>query len=335
MIYKRFLVLLKNTNYSRVTKRNITFTEESERQSNLFRLEKVRQKESVGRIEKIEVQYAGPPNETTLIMNKNISTPYDCAKHLGEMLVNRSAVALVNGETLWHMHRPLVDSCKLELLHYKMAQPSLVNKAFWRTCSFLLGAVAVNSFKDQVKVCLHSFPSPNVRSGSFVYDVQLSLKDWKPEKNELKTLSIEFIKFCQQNHQIECLEVSEDYAQLIFKNNPHKSKQIPDIAANNNGKVPLFKAGLHVDISRGPMITNTNHLGRITVTNVIKLETDIPGDPIYRFQGVALPHSIILNHFAYGLIEERARKLNTGRIPAINQDLSIDYGSFVKPQVVV
>lgn len=117
------------------------------------------------------------------------------------------------------------------------------------------------------------------------------------------------IKFCQQNHPILCLDVSTELALEIFKNNPHKTRQIPDIAAHNGGKVSLYKAGLHVDISRGPMVANTNHLGRITIANVIKLNTDIPGGPIYRFQGVALPRSIILNHFAYGLLEDRARNL--------------------------
>lgn len=80
---------------------------------------------------------------------------------LGETIVNRSVVALLNGTTLWHMHKPLPDSCNLELLHLQVQQPGLVNKTYWRTCSFLLGAIASSSFKDNVKINLHSFPSPN------------------------------------------------------------------------------------------------------------------------------------------------------------------------------
>lgn len=34
----------------------------------------------VGRIEKIEVRYLGLPDDVTLIMNKGISTPYNCAQ---------------------------------------------------------------------------------------------------------------------------------------------------------------------------------------------------------------------------------------------------------------
>lgn len=77
------------------------------------------------------------------------------------MYKNRSAVALLNGETLWHMHKPLPDACSLQLLHYNIHQPAAVNKIFWRTCSFLLGAVVSSAFKDNVDLQLHSFPSAN------------------------------------------------------------------------------------------------------------------------------------------------------------------------------
>ena len=36
--------------------------------------------EQVGRVEKIEVNVEGPPETTTLVMNKDLSTPFDCAR---------------------------------------------------------------------------------------------------------------------------------------------------------------------------------------------------------------------------------------------------------------
>lgn len=51
-----------------------------ERRNHLFSLEKKRQVENVGRIEKIEVQYKGVPKDVSLIMNKDLSTPYECAR---------------------------------------------------------------------------------------------------------------------------------------------------------------------------------------------------------------------------------------------------------------
>lgn len=43
-------------------------------------MEKKRQRDAVGRIEKIEVRYLGLPEDMTLIMNKKLSTPFNCAQ---------------------------------------------------------------------------------------------------------------------------------------------------------------------------------------------------------------------------------------------------------------
>lgn len=51
-------------------------------QNNLFDKEQKRQKEAVGRIEKIVIKYNGMPENVTLSMNKGISTPYHCAKRI-------------------------------------------------------------------------------------------------------------------------------------------------------------------------------------------------------------------------------------------------------------
>lgn len=77
------------------------------------------------------------------------------------MLVRRSGLALVDGTKLWDMHRPLEADCELQLLHFQDVNPAQINKAFWRTCSLMLGYVARHAFKDHVVVKLHSFPRPN------------------------------------------------------------------------------------------------------------------------------------------------------------------------------
>lgn len=77
--------------------------------------------------------------------------------------MKQSIVAEVNGE-LWDMHRPLTTDCSLRFINMKVAdqhQAALVNKVFWRSCSFLLGAVIENAFKEGVNATLHSFPSAN------------------------------------------------------------------------------------------------------------------------------------------------------------------------------
>lgn len=281
----------------------------------LFDRELKRQQALITRIEKIQVSYEGQPENATIIMNKNISTPFNCAQHLAESLVKHSLVAEVNGE-LWDLHRPLETDCTLRLLHCKAEeahQAALVNKTFWRSCSFLLGAIIEDSFKDSVSVTLHSFPSANVRSGSFVHDVKLDLLDWQPTQNDLRMLAATMIKFSQANHQIHRLEVKEALALKMFEDNPYKSEQIPDIALKsvNKDMVTLYRVGDHVDISRGPMISSSGHIGRCSITAVHKL------NGLYRFQGVALPSELFLNHFGFGIIEARARKLNPARLPEL------------------
>ena len=50
-----------------------------EKRNALFEAEKQRQLSLLARIEKIEVQYKGQPEDCTLVMNKNLSTPFKCA----------------------------------------------------------------------------------------------------------------------------------------------------------------------------------------------------------------------------------------------------------------
>lgn len=64
----------------RISGLNSNLSEEIIRQNNLFDIEQKKQKEAIGRIEKIEVKYEGPSETATLVMNKHISTPYDCAR---------------------------------------------------------------------------------------------------------------------------------------------------------------------------------------------------------------------------------------------------------------
>lgn len=120
------------------------------RRSDLFTLEQRRQREKVGRIEKIEVRYLGLPNDTTMVMNRGLSTPFNCAQRKSVFLIvklyrsdnenglffldiseshcNRSALALIDGNIAWDMHRPLEDSCTIQLLNFQIADPHIVNR---------------------------------------------------------------------------------------------------------------------------------------------------------------------------------------------------------------
>lgn len=235
---------------------------------------------------------------------------------LSEMHCKRSALALVDSNIPWDMHRPLNDSCTIQLLHFTIQEPHMVNRAFWRTCSFLLGAALQNCFKSDAGLQLHSFPSPNIKTGSFVHDVALKVPNWEPNKRELQAISAEMRKLSAQELKIDRLNVSLEVAEKMFQDNPFKLEHLPNIAAHSNDQVTIYRVGDHVDISKGPMIGNSSLLGKCTISAVHQLPAKQDDNShLYRVQGVALPTGITMNHVMFNVIEERSKKLNPARQP--------------------
>jgi len=190
--------------------------EARKRRCHLFDEEKRRQQSELGRIEKIEVKYQAPDEEAIMIMNRNISTPYDCARHVSESVAKMSAIALVNGKT-WDMHKPFTDSCELQFVMMQSPQVRTVNTAFWRACSLMMGAVIDTAFKDEISLHLHSFPVPIIHSGSFTYDVFIDLPNWQPSDSELRAIAAVFIKLANHELPFERLEVPYNVALDIFQ----------------------------------------------------------------------------------------------------------------------
>lgn len=62
--------------------RQLTNEEVTRKRNELFGQEKARQMALVSRIEKIEVRHKGTPEECTLLMNKGLSTPFNCAMRM-------------------------------------------------------------------------------------------------------------------------------------------------------------------------------------------------------------------------------------------------------------
>jgi large subunit ribosomal protein L39 len=259
-------------------------------------------------------------------MNKNISTPYNVAQHFNETLMNNAVLALINGNINWDVHRPLQESCTLQLLNFRIHDPFYVNMAFWKSCSFILGAVLNRVFKDNAGLLLHSFPYPHVRSGSFVHDFSLKDGNFKPTEQELKTIAIEMMKFATENHRFERLDVPHNIALEIFKDNPFKREQLPSISNKNNGIVSLYRIGEHIDISKGPMIASSNFIQRIRITAVHKVSKEEDLCNLYRIQGIALPTGFRMSYYAFeNILGGRAKKLviKSGIFHLLSYKLSI------------
>uniref|UniRef100_A0A0K8R5D9 Large ribosomal subunit protein mL39 n=1 Tax=Ixodes ricinus TaxID=34613 RepID=A0A0K8R5D9_IXORI len=292
----------------------LTNEEVRKKRTQLFSKEKERQSALITRVEKIEVKYTGPLEQCTLVMNKNLSTPHDCARHIHESLVQRAVIAEVDGRS-WDMCRPLTQDCELTFQFYRDRYPYFVNKAFWRTGSFLLGYIVEHAFKDNFYVQLHSWPQPQVRSGSFVYNIDLNIENWQPREDELDVLSGMGRRLTAAGHRFERLEVDASLALKIFEDNKYKVEQIPRIASMSatGNSVTLYRLLDHVDISSGPMIGSLDQIWRFKVVAVHPIETSL--GVMYRFQGLAIPNEFTMSEFAFNVCCDRARKMNFTGLP--------------------
>ncbi|KAF6019664.1 hypothetical protein EB796_022027 [Bugula neritina] len=282
--------------------------------SDIFIAERQRQLSLTKRVEKVTVLCHGvrdSANPVKLFMNKNLSTPYSCTRHLGEPYIKQTAISLVNGKP-HHMHEPLTDDCEIEFLHFKQDDPSIVNKAFWRSCSFVLGSVLDIVFKQEhgVQLCeSRDFP---IESGSFAYDFKAKLGNWQPTQMELQIMSQAIKKFSYRNGRhafIQPLTTSIEKAKEIFHSSRDKLAQLERLSATQD-TASLYQMARHVDVIDGPLISNIGHIGRFTITAIHKLKEEGDGVCLYRAQGVALPASITMHSWTYQSLVANAMPLN-------------------------
>ncbi|ESO94612.1 hypothetical protein LOTGIDRAFT_227386 [Lottia gigantea] len=301
------------------------------KRNEIFDEEKLRQQNSIIRIEKINVDVRGPPEDCSLLMNKGISTPYHCAMHIQEILTTRSALAFVNSKP-WDMHRPLTEDCTLEFSNFEDNNPAIANNAFWRSCTLVLGNVLETAFQDKYYIELVSFPQINIKTGSFVYDVDLKMPDWKPTSMELNSLSTIGYRLHYKDLQFERLTVDVSIAREIFTDNQYKHNQISDIAQKSkSGKsVTLYRVGDFIDMTGGPCISSTGQIGRFNVTAIHPIEDPVLGR-LHRVQGVAIPTQTEMHYWTYNLLCQRASKLNP--LPLPSESKNTDEESEVKQLV--
>lgn len=172
-----------------------------------------------------------------------------------------------------------------------------------------------DTFKEHIPVHLHSWPKPNYRLGSFIYDVQLpTLPDWKPTEVELITLTKVFGQLQSEQLPIQHLKVNVRDAIDAFDDNPFKAAQLKEIAENDeNASINVYRVGSHMDFSVGPMIPHTGHVGRVSISAVHPIDSSI--GRLYRFQGVALPSQLPMHHYPFKLLIDRSRKFNPSTLP--------------------
>lgn len=128
------------------------------------------------------------------------------------------------------------------------------------------------------------------------------------------------LRLGQESLPFERLDVNKDLALEMFEDNKYKREQIPEIATTspNGNTITLYRIGDFVDISKGPMMANTNQLGRVTVAALIPLQKSSVSPTLYRFQGVALPADFLVS-FSH-VIDLAFRTSSPGALRYIGDD---------------
>ncbi|XP_036413661.1 LOW QUALITY PROTEIN: 39S ribosomal protein L39, mitochondrial [Colossoma macropomum] len=279
--------------------------------SSLFSKERDRQRSLYPRIEKIEVTVQGPGLQgTLLVMNKGLSTPHSCARHLTEWHVSSAALALVDGEP-WHLHRPLTRSCSLTLLTFKDDNPQLANQAYWRSCAALLGQVLDNAFKEEYSVELLQIPEVPVTAGAFCCDLVLDsrLDSWIPSEESLRSLTREAHQLIHKDLPWEPLEVTPPVALEIFSHSRCKQEEVEEKASQSpSGTVSLYRCGDHVLLAGGPLVARAGLCSQYEVTALHTVGEGQWGLQ-RRAQGLSLPFNLTAHHSVWRKLRKRAENL--------------------------
>ncbi|CAH8597448.1 unnamed protein product [Schistosoma turkestanicum] len=277
------------------------------------------------RVEKVTVTYRGILGESTLEMTKGISTPLDCAKHLSEMLVKESVIAMVNN-TPWDMNRPLLCDCSLDFVQFKDSHhdPTIANNAFWQSCTLLLAATLETAFHHQHNVRIINLPVLHPKSGGFVCDISFnpqyeSFVNWSPSPKELHSLNMYIQRLATDDLSFEPLDISihSELLQKLFADNPLRSQQINHVFNNDHessdmidslsikdkiterSTLPVYRVGNFVEcFTNGPLIRSTGLIGKISISSFSRIGhlRGSSNNIVYRVQGVAIP-SAFLTHF--------------------------------------
>ncbi|KAJ1350503.1 hypothetical protein KIN20_006300 [Parelaphostrongylus tenuis] len=186
--------------------------------SELFDDIRSRLKQDGRTVEKIVVTFRHKNGtKTNYLMNKNVSTAYDCARHLNMMVARRAVLSLVSypdeDAVLQSMNEPLRDRCNFELIDFQTeGYAEAVNQAYWRSCSIVLAAALLRGTKEHLTIsniqC--EFPKPY-----FAVDVN-GLRS-RLSEDDLKDLS----SFARH--------------EIIFKGIPFETVTLPSELAVNYG----------------------------------------------------------------------------------------------------
>ncbi|CAJ0590439.1 unnamed protein product [Cylicocyclus nassatus] len=219
------------------------------------------------------------------LMNRNISTPYDCARHVNMLLAKRAVLALTSygGSTpqLGCMNESFRDRCNLEFIDFQSEiYATELNKAYWRSCSIILAAVLTEGLKNKISISDYH----NEVSDSF-FGVDVSGLTKSLTQSDLRDLS-SFARsdFISRGIPFETVSLSSEVAR--------------DYGLGSSSLLCRF--GNFVAPISGPVISRSDQVGRFAIVKArLKGNTTLVG-------GVSIPEAQKTSSFLWEKIMENA-----------------------------
>ncbi|KAF8988202.1 threonyl-tRNA synthetase [Podila verticillata] len=206
------------------------------------------------------------------------TSPMDIAKSIAKSLSERVVIAKVD-KVLWDLERPLVASCKLELLDFENEEGKSV---FWHSSAHVLGEACEKHYG------CHLCIGPPIEDG-FYYE--MAMKDERlVSVNDYANLETCAKNAIKEKQEFIRLEMKKEELLEMFKHNQYKvhliQSKIPDGTSTT-----VYRCGPLIDLCRGPHIP---HTGRIKAFAVMKNSAsyflgDAKNDSLQRIYGVSFP----------------------------------------------
>ncbi|GMT10699.1 hypothetical protein PFISCL1PPCAC_1996, partial [Pristionchus fissidentatus] len=238
-------------------------------------------------------------SKKTFLMNKDVSTPFHCASHINKGLADSSVLCIVRDESgaeeMSSMRQPLTTACTLDFISLQSEEHAeIVNQAYWRSCSVLLGSLISSSFNGTVQPV--GAVNNQYSDGYFAYDIKSkSLEKWEPSSKDYSSLVLSlYQRMIEKNLPFDALLVNSEEAERFALGQRYTMEN----------KSLLCRIGDHVESVDGPVISHAGQIGRFAVLKASK-----KSNGIWRFSGVSLPFSQSVSSFNWGIITDHSRKV--------------------------
>eukprot|EP00915_Cephaloidophora_sp_WS-2016_P005875 GHVH01007757.1.p1 GENE.GHVH01007757.1~~GHVH01007757.1.p1 ORF type:complete len:766 (+),score=139.44 GHVH01007757.1:114-2411(+) len=146
---------------------------------------------------------------------------------------------------LWDAGRPLVGSCKIQLLKFEDEEG---RRVFWHSSAHVLGECLEREFG------VHLTIGPALDRG-FYYDAFMGASTFKEDHYDVIEKAVAVV--CKEAQPFARVVVTKAQALDIFKDNKYKVELISKKIADG-GHTSIYRCGDLIDLCRGPHLANTS-----------------------------------------------------------------------------